>query len=170
MERAPVVFEGNMSFVFGSNKLHQTIRPVPAYLERSTVSHRLSSQIENFLNKTDHVKQEWSALHKRKDDTLDAKHLGRSKSVSNIMIKGFQLMKHQPSMSRSNSAYRQISEDDDDRTICEEVYENQIICVETHILQKKKNCGNQVLKPIVVKIQQFIRPNRLPINFIHVVL
>jgi hypothetical protein len=127
MERSPVVFEGNMSFVFGSNTLHQTFRPVPAYMEKSTVSNRLSSQIENFLNKTDHVKQEWSALHKKKDDSFDPKNMGRSKSVSNIMIKGFQLMKHQPSTSRSNSAYRQISEDDDDRTICEEVYKIIII-------------------------------------------
>lgn len=136
MEQAPVVYDANLSFILGMNKpMRQTIRASPAHSEESTASNFLSEKISSFLKRTDHVMEEWSALGRKKHDTLSYiehnreqrsmdRGVGRSRSAANILVRGFQLMKHQPSLRRSLS--RDINEipseqlDDDDQTVCDE--------------------------------------------------
>ncbi|CRL01848.1 CLUMA_CG015407, isoform A [Clunio marinus] len=149
MEQSPVVYDANLSFVLGMKQpLRQSMRASPAHSEKSTASNYLSDQISNFLRRTDHVMEEWSAMGKKKDDivsyierqreqnSLD-RNVGRSKSATNILVRGFQLTKSQPSFRRSVS--RDINEipsdliDDDDRTVCdEELSEMTVELAEEH--------------------------------------
>ena len=78
--------------------------------------------------------EEWSAMGRKKchgDDTISyierrrgasmdgGDKVARSKSATNILVRGFQLYKKQPSMRRSFS--REPDQlDDDQRTICDE--------------------------------------------------
>lgn len=139
MEQSPVVFDANMSFVLGMKQpVRQTLRASPAYSEKSTASSYLSDQISSFLKRTDHVMEEWTAMGRKRDDTvsyierqreqrsMERGGIGRSRSATNILVRGFQLIKSQPSMRRSCSRdtpdipsdQQQI--DDDDRTVCDE--------------------------------------------------
>lgn len=134
MEQSPVVYDANLSFVLGMKQpLKQSLRASPAHSEKSTASSYLSDQIANFLKRTDHVMEEWSALGRKKDDTVSyierqreerGNSVGRSKSATNILVRGFQLINSQPSLRRSCS--RDIPDipndhtDDDDRTVCDE--------------------------------------------------
>ncbi|XP_012156491.1 golgin subfamily A member 4 isoform X5 [Ceratitis capitata] len=67
LEQSPVVFDANLSFVLGCNKqpVHQSVRPSPSYEDPRTTSAYLSEKIQNFLRRTDHVQEEWTALGKR---------------------------------------------------------------------------------------------------------
>lgn len=87
-----VVFDANLSFVLGAKgQLRQHVTPVPAHLERETASNALSSKISNFLQRTDHVMDEWKRVGGKKDKNqlTIGKNGERSKSATNIMIKGF---------------------------------------------------------------------------------
>jgi myosin-18 len=109
-EDAPVVFDAGMSFVMGvkNQAVRQQFKPKAAHLQSSTASSALSSKIRDFLRKTDHVMEEWKRLGKKDTDmqslaTLpdrngEDSYIGRSRSATNILIKGFQLY------SRTNSA------------------------------------------------------------------
>lgn len=142
MEQSPVVFDANLSFVLGVKQpVRQSLRASPAHSERSTASNFLSDQINKFLKRTDHVMEEWSALGRKKNDTVSyierkreengecGSGIGRSKSATNILVRGFQLIKNQPSSLR-RSCSRDIPDipnkntdqtDDDDRTtVCDE--------------------------------------------------
>lgn len=136
MEQSPVVFDANLSFMLGMKQpLRQSLRASPAHSEKSTASSYLSEQISSFLKRTDHVMEEWSAMGRKKDDTVSYierqremrsmdRNIGRSRSAANIAVRGFQLTNSQPSLRRSMS--RDINEipcdqvDDDDRTVCDE--------------------------------------------------
>lgn len=136
MEQSPVIYDANLSFVLGTKQpTRQTLRASPAHSEKSTASNYLSDQISNFLKRTDHVMEEWSALGRKSNDTVSYIErqreersmdrcgiVGRSKSATNILVRGFQLIKNQPSLRRSCS--RDIpdipSDHDDDRTVCDE--------------------------------------------------
>lgn len=134
MEQSPVVYDANLSFVLGVKQpLKQSLRASPAHSEKSTASNYLSDQIASFLKRTDHVMEEWSALGRKKDDTVSyierqreerGISVGRSKSATNILVRGFQLINSQPSLRRSCS--RDIPDipsdhiEDDDRTVCDE--------------------------------------------------
>ncbi|XP_011307923.1 unconventional myosin-XVIIIa isoform X4 [Fopius arisanus] len=130
-EQAPVVFDASLNFVLGIDKqrVRQSFRPMASHLEPQTASNLLSSKISQFLQRTDHIMEEWKRLG-RKDNGNDLenlsmpydkfKRLGRSKSVTNIMIKGFQYY------SRASSAARSISDSNaklsrlsEDRTLSE---------------------------------------------------
>ncbi|XP_069965833.1 uncharacterized protein Mhcl isoform X6 [Bactrocera oleae] len=67
LEPSPVVFDANLSFVLGCKKqpVHQTLRPSPSYEDPRTTSAYLSEKIQNFLRRTDHVQEEWTALGRR---------------------------------------------------------------------------------------------------------
>uniref|UniRef100_A0A034V5N2 Unconventional myosin-XVIIIa n=2 Tax=Bactrocera dorsalis TaxID=27457 RepID=A0A034V5N2_BACDO len=67
LEQSPVVFDANLSFVLGCKKqpVHQTLRPSPSYEDPRTTSAYLSEKIQNFLRRTDHVQEEWTALGRR---------------------------------------------------------------------------------------------------------
>lgn len=136
MEQSPVVYDANLSFILGVKQpIRQSLRASPAHSEKSTASHYLTDQISNFLKRTDHVMEEWSAMGSKKKDTVSYierqresqsmdRTIGRSRSAANIQLRGFQLMNKQPSLRRSMS--RDINEipsehgEDDDRTVCDE--------------------------------------------------
>lgn len=125
-EQAPVVFDANLSFILGCNKqpLRQRFKPVAAHMEDGTSSNYLSSKIDNFLKRTDHVMDEWRRLgHKDDTDMFSEKNrrLGRSKSATNIMIKGFTLFSRNGS--RASSVCRSSRGISEDRTTVSEMDE-----------------------------------------------
>lgn len=126
-EQAPVVFDANLSFVLGCNKqpLRQKFKPVAAHMEEGTSSNYLSSKIDNFLRRTDHVMDEWRRLgHKDDSDMMfdgRKRKVGRSKSATNIMIKGFTLFSR--SGSRASSVCRSSRGISEDRTTVSEMDE-----------------------------------------------
>lgn len=126
-EQAPVVFDANMSFVLGCNRqpVRQNFKPVAAHMEEGTSSNYLSSKIDSFLQRTDHVMDEWRRLgHKDDSDMMfDGKkrRVLRSKSATNIMIKGFTLFSR--SGSRASSICRSSRGISEDRTTVSEMDE-----------------------------------------------
>lgn len=119
-EQSPVVFDANLSFVLGCNKqpIRQKFKPIAAHLEEGTSSNYLSSKIDNFLRRTDHVMDEWRRLgHKDESDRT----IGRSKSATNIMIKGFTMFSR--SGSRASSVCRSNRGISEDRTTVSEMDE-----------------------------------------------
>ncbi|KRF99994.1 uncharacterized protein Dwil_GK14014, isoform C [Drosophila willistoni] len=67
LESSPVVLDGNLSFVLGCQRqpVHQSIRASPSYEDPRTSSAYLSEKIQNFLKRTDHVQEEWTAMGRR---------------------------------------------------------------------------------------------------------
>jgi hypothetical protein len=124
MEQSPVVFDASLSFVMGCSKqpLKANLRASPAHSEKSTASSYLTDKISSFLKRTDHVMEEWARIGRKNNDRCQSEGpgIGRSRSANNILVRGFQLLKQQPSMRRSSSRERSILIDDDDRTICDE--------------------------------------------------
>lgn len=153
LDGSPVVFDANLSFVLGCKRqpVRQTFRPSPSHTDPQTQSNYLTTKIQNFLKRTDHVMEEWGAMGTkskyRDNDTVSliekqrsqsrGSSLGRSKSVTNILLKGYQLTKSMPRTprSRSSSMARDMSitevekEDDDDDTIRDddEVFINKLL-------------------------------------------
>lgn len=121
-EEAPVVFDANLTFVLGcKTNLKQNFKPVPAHRDRDTVSNVLSNKIADFLERTDHVMDEWKSMGHKEDGTRrtvesirrnaeDRRNIGRSSSATNILIKGFQYFSRASSCNRS-SVTREASED-----------------------------------------------------------
>lgn len=130
LEQSPVVYDANLSFVMGVNKsLKQSLHASAAHTQKQTASNYLTEKISNFLEKTDHIMEEWKSVGRSKSKSeLSEREAKKSKSASNIYIRGFQLARHQPSSlrkSRNNSLSREsrdtsLSRDDDDDTICED--------------------------------------------------
>lgn len=121
-EQSPVVFDANLTFVIGcKTPVRQQLKPVAAHLDKSTASNLLSAKIADFLKRTDHVMDEWREMgHKDDEDKSWAGYndisrnaeerrvLGRSRSATNIMLKGFQYFSRASSVSRAGSV---MSED-----------------------------------------------------------
>lgn len=157
LDSASTVFDGKLSFIFGCKQqpVRQEFRSSPAHLsEAETASRYLSDKINSFLMRTDHVKEEWnqrcksvsrSSVSRNSCDVIDDdinKRLGRSKSVTNIMIKSYQMAKSMPPTERSNSICRDSrcdsvfsyhnerkkfnDNDDADTIIDDEVYKQNI--------------------------------------------
>ncbi|XP_037808440.1 unconventional myosin-XVIIIa isoform X5 [Lucilia sericata] len=88
MEQSPVVFDANLSFVLGCRKqpVHQSFRPSPSFEDPRTASAFLSEKIQNFLKRTDHVQEEWSALGRRsrKRSTASTANSGRATPTNSI--------------------------------------------------------------------------------------
>lgn len=125
LDNATTVFDGKLTFMLDSNKqrVHQQFRSSPAHLsDADTASRYLSDKISDFLKRTDHINEEWnnhcksasssrrscdviSLIEEQRDDAI-AKRLARSKSVTNIMIKGYQMVQNLPPTERSNSVCR----------------------------------------------------------------
>lgn len=122
-----VIFDANLTFVLGfKGKMRQNVTPVPAHQEVQTTSNELSNKISNFLARTDHVMDEWKSLGHKEDENHslrmkrhNGKYVGRSRSATNIMIKGFQYFSRASSCSRSSVARE--SSVGGDVTDCEEV-------------------------------------------------
>lgn len=111
-DEAPVVFDANLTFVLGcKGKLRENVKPIPAHLEAEMASNVLSNKIAAFLKKTDHVMDEWTRVGRKENSYSKYKErerrAGRSKSATNILIKGFQMY----SRSSSRSSFtRELSE------------------------------------------------------------
>ncbi|XP_017847175.1 unconventional myosin-XVIIIa isoform X5 [Drosophila busckii] len=67
LESSPVIFDANLSFALGCTRqpVHQSLRPTPSFEDARTSSAYLSEKIQNFLKRTDHVQEEWSAMGRR---------------------------------------------------------------------------------------------------------
>lgn len=99
-EDSPVVFDASMSFDLNSNRtsLRHQFKPNPAFADQQTTSNSLTCRIAEFLNRTDHIMEEWKRLGKGGDDlqslvSLPANSISglsnaNRKSATNIMIKG----------------------------------------------------------------------------------
>ncbi|XP_044737975.1 unconventional myosin-XVIIIa isoform X4 [Chrysoperla carnea] len=129
-EPSPVIFDANLSFVIGcKSQMRQNVKTTAAHMDATTASNYLSTKISEFLNRTDHVMDEWKNLGHRGDDEdsfpkseEQRRILGRSKSAANIAIKGYTLFSKDRSnslgksnslaRSRSNSTVRDFFTDD----------------------------------------------------------
>lgn len=146
MDQATTVFDGKLSFLLGCSKqrVRQDFRPLPAHSsDAETASRFLTDKIADFLKRTDHVNEEWNnhclmtSNKRHRDLSLDSEHfinsetnkrLTRSKSVANIILKGYQMSKNMPPTERSNSLCRQSiarintshERDFDEETVCDE--------------------------------------------------
>lgn len=80
LEQSPVIFDANLSFVWGCQKqpVHQTVKPTPSHQNSKTASAQLSEKIQSFLQRTDHIQQEWTAMGHRQSS-----HQMRAASVAN---------------------------------------------------------------------------------------
>uniref|UniRef100_A0A1I8PN63 Myosin tail domain-containing protein n=1 Tax=Stomoxys calcitrans TaxID=35570 RepID=A0A1I8PN63_STOCA len=82
LEQSPVVFDGNLSFVLGCKRqpVRQSLRASPSFEEPRTASSALSEKIQNFLKRTDHVQEEWSAFGRRGRTTTRNSRAGSNSS------------------------------------------------------------------------------------------
>ncbi|KAJ2940224.1 hypothetical protein O0L34_g11792 [Tuta absoluta] len=124
-EQAPVVFDANLQFVLGMNRqpVKQRFRPIAAHMEEGTSSNYLTSKIDNFLRRTDHVMDEWKRMGHTDDSYMSdgRRRVGRSKSATNIMIKGFTMFSR--TNSRASSMCRSSRGISEDRTTVSEMDE-----------------------------------------------
>lgn len=142
LEPSSVVFDANMSFFLGTTKqnVRQNMRPSPAHQEAETASNYLSSRISDFLLRTDHVMDEWKGLKKdscsskigavERDRERAQQLVGRSRSVTNIMVKGYQILQSNQlpptSRSRPNSMCRDASVVSDTDTLVDGEEEDEV--------------------------------------------
>lgn len=125
-----MVFDANLTFVLGcKGQLRQNLTPIPAHQDADTASNALSNKISDFLQRTDHVMEEWKSMGHKDDEQHNmrmkksgGRYIGRSRSATNIMIKGFQYFSRASSCSRSSIA--RDMEDADNATVADldEVY------------------------------------------------
>lgn len=138
LDPSSTVFDGRLSFVIGcdNQRVRQQMRPRPAYTSPQMASSYLSSKIDSFLKRTDHVAEEWQNLGRgggggggSAAEQSAERSAYRSKSAANILIKGFQMTSSMPPTQRLHS--RNASLDlDDDGTITEGLEEvNSFVCV-----------------------------------------
>ena len=133
----PVIFEGSLNFILGVNKqkVNQKFQPVASHLEPDTASSYLSNRISRFLERTDHIMNEWKKLGKNKktessnsassslllnnnSNNSRGRSLSRTKSATNILIKGYRYFSRDNSLAR-NSSSRCGSRISEDRTLSE---------------------------------------------------
>lgn len=129
LDNATTVFDEKLSFVLSceNQRVHQRIRPSPAHSsEADTGSRYLSLKISDFLNRTDHINEEWRnhcrrsvSVSRSSRDMISiikdqhnindemSQRLARSKSVTNIMTKAHQMAQNLPPTERSNSVCRE---------------------------------------------------------------
>ncbi|XP_056632442.1 unconventional myosin-XVIIIa isoform X4 [Diorhabda sublineata] len=121
-EDTPIVFDANLTFVLGcKGKLKQNVKPIPAFQDNQTASNALSNKISDFLSRTDHVMDEWKSKGHKEDEQHSlrmkrsrSKQIGKSRSATNIMIKGFQYFSRANSVTRSS-----VTRESDDATEAE---------------------------------------------------
>ena len=110
------MFNANMSFIMGvkNQPVRQEFKPIAAHTEPITASSTLSSKIKDFLKRTDHVMEEWKRLGKKDNDLQNGMdgYMGRSRSATNILIKGFQMYSRNSSASYRSPSVAPISEAD----------------------------------------------------------
>lgn len=82
LEQSPVVFDANLSFVLGCKRqpVRQSLRASPSFEDSRTASAHLSEKIQNFLRRTDHVQEEWTAMGRCKRRTASTSSIGNLNS------------------------------------------------------------------------------------------
>lgn len=135
LEPSSIVLNANMSFFLGTTKqnVRQNIHPSPSHQEPETASNYLSTRINDFLMRTDHVMDEWKGLKKEncpdkvrlvERDRKNQQLMGRSRSVNNILVKGYQILQSNQlpptSRSRPSSVSRDSSVLSDTDTLVDE--------------------------------------------------
>lgn len=122
LEPSSIVLNANMSFFLGTTKqnVRQNIQPSPSHQEPETASNYLSSRISDFLMRTDHVMDEWKGMKKEKGpdkirlverDRENQQLKGRSRSVNNILVKGYQILQSNQLPPTSRSRPTSVSRD-----------------------------------------------------------
>ena len=128
-DKSPVVYDAGLSFIMGLKKqqLRHQFRTKPAHHDPATGSAQLSARISDFLQRTDHVMEEWKRLGRKDPDEMKKmmNGLGRSHSSTNIIIKGFQLMNRDHS-TRSPTCSRISNLQDDIVSEADEVCKSKI--------------------------------------------
>lgn len=124
LDPASTVFDGRLSFVIGCDRqrVRQQMQPRPAYTSPQMASSYLSSKIDSFLKRTDHVAEEWQNLGRGgggSGESVAERNAYRSKSAANIRIKGFQMTSSMPPTQRLHGGSRASLDLDDDCTITE---------------------------------------------------
>lgn len=132
-EQAPVVFDASLNFVLGIDrqKVRSSFRPTASHLEPQTASSCLSTKISSFLQRTDHIMDEWKRIGRSDEcESPDSSRRLRSRSATNIMIKGYQLFSRASSVASRPGSRLSV---EDDATICEEeVVWGDFACFETN--------------------------------------
>lgn len=113
LDDSSVIFDGKMSFVFGSSnqQVHQEIKPTPAYVNPKMSSNYLSTKVDSFLKRTDHVEQEWKAIWRQNNDqnkNISETGANSKSSITNIMVKGFQVSASLPPLTPIISNNKQL--------------------------------------------------------------
>ncbi|KAF7266676.1 hypothetical protein GWI33_020008 [Rhynchophorus ferrugineus] len=136
---SPVVFDANLTFVLGTKgKLKQSVTPVPTPRETNPPPDALSNKISNFLQRTDHVMDEWKRMGRKDDDQNTRprnpadKITGRTRSATNIMIKGYQLFSRANSVSSRNTGTKEASDDCNTEAEIDELSEMTADLAEEH--------------------------------------
>lgn len=112
--RSSSVTNKGSTYMMGMRRqpLRASSRPTPGRRDLEGSSAQLSARISEFLQRTDHVMDEWKRLGHR--EPLDMKAIKRSTSVSNIMIKGFQYWgRESAAKSLCSNSYDVLSENDE---------------------------------------------------------
>ncbi|CAH0548527.1 unnamed protein product [Brassicogethes aeneus] len=124
-----VVFDANLTFILGcKSKMKHNFKPIPAHQDKDMQSNALSSKISDFLKRTDHVMDEWKSLGKKEYSCS----LGKSRSATNIMIKGFQYYSRANSVCSGSSLSVARDFPDDDATEFDELSEMTADLAEEH--------------------------------------
>lgn len=84
--------------------------PIPAHLEDDSESARLSSNIKEFLKRSDHIEQDWASIHPEKKS--HQKFNVRDKVNANIAIRGYQ-MSHSASWATGDGTDSSIAQNSD---------------------------------------------------------
>lgn len=114
-----LVLDANLTFVLGcKSRMKPQVSAVPAHLNAQMTSNALTKKISDFLQRTDHVMDEWKGLGRPDDEnhnmrlrrSYEGRSMSRCRSATNIMIKGFQYYSRSNSCSRS-SMVRDLYED-----------------------------------------------------------
>lgn len=107
--KGPSTYGGSSSFVMGSRR--QILKPASGRRDMEGTSAQLSARISEFLQRTDHVMDEWRRLGHR--EPLELKSVKRSSSVNNIMIRGFNYWGRDSSKSVCSTSCDVLSETDE---------------------------------------------------------
>jgi hypothetical protein len=170
-EQAPVVFDASLNFVLGIDKqrVRQSFKPTASHQEPQTASSYLSTKISNFLQRTDHIMDEWKRIGRGGNEDANVavglgnggamparRSLSRTKSATNIMIKGYRYFSKSSSACKSPS--RTLSSmSDDDKTLSqcdEEVVDEQ---EETHSRQPSPSSLSKALSTLCLCLDYLLK-------------
>lgn len=105
------VYDKSSNFMMGLRR--QSLQRLPVQRDMENTSAQLSAKISEFLQRTDHVMEEWKRLGHKEPMDFGSTRIRRSSSVSNIMIKGFRYLGRDSSKSICSTTCDVVSETDE---------------------------------------------------------